>query len=183
MNTNTEIMILVGLLAIAGLAILLFRRRTTERLQSKFGPEYSRTVDEAGGRTKAAAVLQQREKRVQAFTIKALTPTERERFVQEWRGVQTQFVDDPKSAVISADQLLGVVMGTRGYPVGDFEQQSADLSVDHPLVVQNYRTAHAIAVRDAKGQAGTEDLRQAMLSYRALFDELVSDAAPARLSA
>jgi hypothetical protein len=156
---------------------VFMRKRSADRLRLRFGPEYERTVEAAGGRHKAQAELQQRQKRVRSFAIKSLTSEEREPYTPLWAEVQTQFVDDPRRAVIGADQLLAEVMTRRGYPAGDFEQRSADISVDHPVVVQNYRTAHDISLRDANGEASTEDLRQAMLYYRALFRDLVGQPA------
>jgi hypothetical protein len=176
---ETTIAIILGVvivLVLIAVGYFLLRKRKTERLQSKFGPEYGRTVHEAGGETqKAEARLEQREKRVESFAVHPLAPADRERYGKKWQSVQKEFVDDPKGAIGAADELLTEVMAARGYPVGDFEQRSADLSVDHPVVVQNYRTAHKIAVSHARGQASTEDLRQAMLCYRALFDELVGE--------
>lgn len=166
---------LVLLLAVIAMAIVLMQRRRTNKLRSRFGPEYTRTVEAAGNPRKAEAALLDREKRVQKYTIKPLVPGDRERFTAAWRKVQAEFVDDPKGSLGHADALLGDVMAARGYPVSDFEQRSADLSVDHPVVVQNYRAAHHIAVRHAKGEAGTEELRQAMIHYRSLFDELVHE--------
>ena len=171
-------MIVVGVIAapvLLAVAIVFLMRRNAERLRSRFGPEYERVVGEVGGSRKAVAQLHQRERRVQGFAIKPLTPEQRERYVPAWTEIQTQFVDDPKAAMVDVDRLLSEVMGDRGYPIGEFEQRSADLSVDHPIVVQNYRTGHDIAVRDAPGQANTEDLRQAMFCYRALFRELVGE--------
>jgi hypothetical protein len=170
------IVIGVILIVIVGIASAMFlKKHKTERLRIRFGPEYTRAVEESGGRRKAEAGLQQREKRVEGFAIRPLAASDRERYIASWRKIQTEFVDDPKKSVTQADQLLGDVMSTRGYSVGDFEQRSADISVDHPLVVENYRAAHEIAVRHASGQATTEDLRQAMIHYRTLFDELVGE--------
>jgi hypothetical protein len=178
METNTAIVLgFVAVFAFLVVAIVFMRKRSADRLRLRFGPEYERTVEAAGGRHKAQAELQHRQKRVRSFAIKSLTSEEREHYMPLWGEVQTQFVDDPKTAVIGADQLLAEVITHRGYPAGEFEQRSADLSVDHPIVVQNYRTAHDIALRDANGEASTEDLRQAMLSYRALFTELVGQSA------
>ncbi len=174
METNTAIilsvMVMVALLAVV---TVFLRKRSADRVRLRFGPEYERTVEAAGGRGKAQAELHQRQKRVRSFAIKSLTSEEREHYMPLWAEVQTQFVDDPKVAMIGADQLLAKVMTHRGYPAGDFEQRSADLSVDHPVAVQHYRTAHDIAIRDLQGEAGTEDLRQAMLCYRTLFRELI----------
>ena len=165
--------IIVGLVGIATLMILA--RRKTERLQTQFGPEYARAIEE-GGRRQGEAGLRDREKRVERFSIRPLTPNDRNRYAVSWGKVQAQFVDDPNGSVTQADALLGDVMATRGYPVGDFEQRAADISVDHPAVVENYRAGHDIAVRQRRGEAGTEDLRQAMIHYRTLFDELVGGA-------
>jgi hypothetical protein len=160
------------LIAVAIIAWAVSRRRT-ERLRAQFGPEYDRTVAQVGGRSKAEARLTERSERVHKLAIRPLTSAERDRFADEWSRVQTHFVDAPAGAVAEADQLLGDVMATCGYPVGDFEQRAADISVDHPVVVQNYRAAHNIALRHASGQASTEELRRAMIHYRALFDDLV----------
>ena len=162
--------------AVAGIGALLFlRKRRTERLRDRFGDaEYARAVQEGGNRRRGETGLEKRTKRVEAFQVRPLTPGDRARFLESWRGVQVRFVDSPAGAVTEADQLLGDVMSTRGYPVSDFEQRAADISVDHPLVLRNYRAAHDIALRQKKGQANTEDLRQAMVHYRTLFDELVS---------
>ncbi|MGB7281631.1 MAG: hypothetical protein WBE13_05145 [Candidatus Acidiferrum sp.] len=178
------IIISVIFIAIVGIAAWTYlRKHKTERLRTRFGPEYARAVEESGGRRKGEAGLQQREKRVEAFAIRPLAASDRERYIASWRKVQAEFVDNPKSSVTQADQLLGDVMSTRGYSVSDFEQRSADISVDHPLVVENYRAAHEIAVRHASGQANTEDLRQAMIHYRTLFDELVGEPEMARAKA
>ena len=177
MNTTTVILIsvLIGI-AILGVAALIFlRKRRTEGLRTQFGPEYARALKESGDRRHAEAGLEERKKRVEHFKLRPLTPTDRARFTESWRRVQARFVDDPKAAVTESDQLLGDVMSTRGYPVSDFDQRAADISVDHPLVLENYRTAHEIALRQTKGQASTEDLRQAMVHYRTLFEELVSE--------
>ncbi len=163
--------IVVILLAIG--AFIFLRRRRTSGLRARFGPEYDRTLEKSGDRRLAEANLQAREKRVERFQIRPLAPGDRARFVESWRRVQSRFVDDPKGAITEADQLLGDVMSMRGYPVTDFEQRAADISVDHPVVVENYRAGHDIAMRHSKGQASTEDLRQAIIHYRTLFEELV----------
>ena len=183
-RTALIIIFSVILIGLAGIAALVFlRKRKTKRLRTRFGPEYARSVQESGSRREGEAGLQEREKRVEGFAIRPLAPTDRERYIASWRKVQAQFVDDPKSSVTEADRLLGDVMSTRGYSVSDFEQRSADISVNYPLVVENYRAAHEIAVRHARGQAGTEDLRQAMIHYRTLFDELVGEPEMARAKA
>jgi hypothetical protein len=171
------IIIAVVALLVAGIAILFsIRKRKTERLRTQFGgAEYNRAVKEGGSRQKAEAVLDKRADRVESFHMQPLGPGDRARFVESWRGVQARFVDGPGGALTEADQLLRDVMSTRGYPVSDFEQRAADISVDHPLVLEHYRSAHEIAVRQTQGQASTEDLRQAMIHYRALFEELVGE--------
>lgn len=166
--------IVIGVIAAAIAVWLSVRKRRTEKLRSQFGrAEYDRTVKEDGSRRHAEAGLVERNERVDSLAIRPLAPGDRARFVESWSRIQARFVDGPGGAVTEADQLLGDVMSTRGYPVGDFDQRAADISVDHPMVLQNYRTAHAIAVRQAKGLANTEDLRQAMIHYRTLFEELV----------
>jgi hypothetical protein len=176
-TTQIAIAIAVALMAVAGIAIWLFiRKRRTERLRTQFGgAEYTRAMKEGGSRRKAEAVLDQRADRVEGLHIRPLAPGDRARFVESWSRVQARFVDGPGSAVTDADQLLGDVMSTRGYPVSDFEQRAADISVDHPLVLENYRAAHQSALRQTRGQASTEDLRQAMIHYRTLFEELISE--------
>ena len=170
-------LITLVVIVVAGIAAWLFsRKRRTERLRSKFGgAEYARAVKEDGNRRHAEAGLKERAERVEGFHVRPLAPGDRTRFVESWRQIQARFVDGPAGAVTEADQLLGDVMSTRGYPVSDFEQRAADISVDHPQVMENYRTAHEIALRQTKGQAGTEDLRQAMIHYRTLFEELISE--------
>ena len=150
-------------------------RQRSAKLQERFGPEYERTVAERGDTRKAEDELTDRQKRVSKLEIKPLAADERRRFNDEWRAVQARFVDDPSAAVRDADTLVGRVMEARGYPVGDFEQRAADVSVDHPTVLEHYRAAHAVALRHAQGQASTEDLRQAMVNYRALFAELLEE--------
>jgi len=164
-------------IVVAGIATLLsLRKRRTERLRSKFGgAEYAHAVKEDSNRRHAEAGLEKRTKRVESFHVRPLAAGDRARFEDSWRRIQARFVDGPAVAVAEADQLLGDVMSTRGYPVSDFEQRAADISVDHPLVMENYRKAHEIALRQTKGQASTEDLRQAMIHYRTLFGELISE--------
>jgi len=175
--TTTELTLIIAFVVVAAIATLLFlRKRRSERLRSKFGSaEYARAIEESGNRRHAEAGLEKRTERVESFHVRPITPGDRARFADSWRRIQARFVDGPSSAVAEADQLLGDVMSTRGYPVSDFEQRAADISVDHPLVMENYRAAHEIALRQVKGKASTEDLRQAMIHYRALFDELVSE--------
>jgi hypothetical protein len=168
--------IVLVVILVAGLAALVyFRKRRTGRLRSHFGgDEYARAVKKGGNWRHAEADLDQRATRVESFHVQPLAPADRARFEDSWTKVQARFVDSPAGAVAEADQLLGDVMSARGYPVSDFEQRAADISVDHPVLVSNYRTAHEIALRQAKGQSSTEDLRQAMIHYRTLFEELVS---------
>jgi hypothetical protein len=179
--STTEIVLIAALAVVLAAVITVFvlqRKRRTERLRTQFGSaEYARALDQGGDRRKAEAALEERAQRVEAFHVRPLTAGDRERFVESWRGVQARFVDAPAGAVSEADQLLGDVMSTRGYPVADFEQRAADISVDHPVVLQNYRTAHEIALRQGGGKATTEDLRQAMVHYRTLFEELVHEPA------
>jgi len=174
--TPTQIAIIVAVVVvIIGVLVYFLQRRRSERLREHFGPEYDRAVAERGGRRPAEAVLEQRTERVKKFHIRPLTAEDKDRFTEQWDRVQAHFVDAPAGAVAEADQLLGDIMATCGYPMGDFEQRAADISVDHPVVTQNYRSAHEIALRQAKGQASTEDLRRAMIHYRSLFDDLVNE--------
>ena len=165
----------VVILIIAGAAWLYMRKRrsTTADLRKKFGPEYDRAVLVHGAGRKAESKLEDREKRVDKLNLRDLDSTEHERFSKRWESVQSRFVDSPKGAVAEADDLVSSVMKARGYPVSDFDQRAADMSVDHPRLVENYRSAHAIALRVGKDQATTEELRTAMIHYRSLFEELV----------
>src|ERR1051325_7995458 len=166
----------VGLIIAAIAAWISLRKRRTERLRTQFGgSEYDRAVKEDGSRRLAEAGVNERTARGGSLNIPPIAQGDRSRFLELWRQVEARFVDGPGGAVTEADQLLGDVMSTRGYPVSDFEQRAADISVDHPLVLDNYRTAHDIALRQTKGQANTEDLRQAMIHYRTLFEELVGE--------
>jgi sensor domain CHASE-containing protein len=178
--STTQIIIAIAvavIVVVAGISIWLsIRKRRTEKLRSQFGgAEYTRAVKEGGSKRQAEAVLDKRVERVEALHVHPLAAGDRARFVESWARVQARFVDSPGSAVMDADQLLGDVMSTRGYPMSDFEQRAADISVDHPLVLDNYRAAHQGALRQTPGEASTEDLRQAMLHYRTLFEELVNE--------
>jgi hypothetical protein len=178
MNTiPTHWIIAVGVLALAAIALAAWlssqRKKQSQRLQQRFGPEYDRAVTELGGRAKAESVLKAREKRVEGLDIVALSPADAERFSQAWIALQGRFVDNPKATVVQADQLVRELMSKRGYPMGDFELRAADISVDHPGVVETYRAAQAVAVRNERGEADTEALRKAIVHYRALFDELL----------
>jgi len=176
-STQIGIAIAVVVVIVAACIGIWFsiRKRRTEKLRTQFGSaEYTRAVNEGGSQRKAEAALDKRAERVEALHIRPLAPADRARFVDSWTRVQARFVDSPGGAVTDADQLLGDVMSTRGYPMSDFEQRAADISVDHPLVLDNYRAAHQAALRQTRGQASTEDLRQAMIHYRTLFEELVA---------
>jgi hypothetical protein len=174
MDQTIIIAVLVAAVLILG-GMLLFQQRRSKQLRSRFGPEYEREVRMSGNRRKAEAELLDREKRVQSLSIRPLSDPDRDRFIDDWRRVQAEFVDDPQESIARADALIGEVMSTRGYPVSNFDQIAADVSVDHPAVVQHYRAGHSIAVRHERGEASTEDLRQAMIHYRELFAELVTD--------
>jgi hypothetical protein len=168
-----SIVALVVIIAVVVAILVRERRKKTERLRARFGSEYERTVLERGSERNAEAALAAREERVESLKIHDLAPAERVRFLSEWQVVQSRFVDHPRGAVIEADELVASLMNARGYPVADFEQRAADISVNHPRVVENYRSAHAIAQRPTSTEITTEDMRTAMLQYRALFDELL----------
>lgn len=169
------IVIGVGAAVAVGLAALVLQRERSRRLQETFGPEYRRAVTERGDKRAAESELRERQEAREGLEITPLPARLREQYGQEWRRVQSSFVDNPSGAVAEADRLVGDVMRQRGYPVDDFERQAALVSVDHPEVVANYREGHAIFLSFDRGDAGTEDLRQAMRHYRALFDELLAD--------
>lgn len=176
LTTSQTVAIIVVVLILAAVVIIAVQKSRTARLRKKFGEaEYERTIAERGDKSRAEALLEQRTKRVSSFHLRTLSATDRSRFQEAWAAVQARFVDGPAGAVTEADQLLGDVMAARGYPVSDFETRAADISVDHPTVVQNYRAGHDIAVRHQRGQASTEDLRRAMIHYRALFEDLVGE--------
>ena len=177
--------ILAGVLIAAVIAVIAWsyaqnKRRQSRRLQQRFGPEYEHTVNEFGDRAKAEAELAAREKRVERLNVTQLTPADAARFAQAWNALQARFVDDPKAAVAQADRLVHELMTKRGYPMGDFERRAADISVDYPEVVANYRAARAVALRDERGQPSTEELRKAVVHYRALFQELLEVSPSAR---
>ena len=181
MNTNTIVIFagaLVVILIALGLILLSWRRRS-QRLQEQFGPEYKHAVRKYGDARKAEAELAAREKRVRKLEIRPLTQEEQSRFAEVWRKTQARFVDEPSKAVGEADGLIKEVMQTRGYPMEEFDQRAADVSVDHPKVVTNYRAGREIAARNKSGEATTEDLRRAMVLYRSLFEELMEVAEPA----
>jgi hypothetical protein len=170
------ILVAVGVVIIALALVLAIRsanRRRTERLRERFGPEYERTVDHFGQQRAAEKELTARERKRHKLDIVPLSRDARENYAASWRNVQTAFVDDPASAVRDADKLVAQVMRERGYPIDDFDQRAADISVDHPHVAENYRTAHMIFLSQEKASVGTEAQREALVHYRALFDELL----------
>jgi FtsZ-interacting cell division protein ZipA len=169
-------LIVIGVVVLVALVVWqALRSRRSRTLQDRFGPEYDRTLERADGKRDAEADLAERAKRRDELDIRPLTPAARDRYLEEWRSVQVRFVDDPSGAVGQADTLIQSVMRDRGYPVDDFEQRAADISVDHPNVVENYRAGHRLS------NGGTEEQRQAMVHYRGLFEELVDDGADTAL--
>jgi FtsZ-interacting cell division protein ZipA len=173
MDTGLLVAILIVLAVLVVLALFLSRQRRSRKLKEQFGPEYDRTVAEAGDRKEAEARLQERTERRQQLDIVPLDPADRDRYVEAWRQTQARFVDEPAEATREADRLVTEVMRQRGYPIDDFEQRAADISVDHPQVVDDYRAAQAIASANERSEASTEDLRQALVHYRSLFEELL----------
>jgi hypothetical protein len=181
--TNTFILAIILLVLVAGaIAWLVMQKQRSANLKRRFGPEYDRAVKEYGSRTKAEAELKKREQRVAGLKIIPVTATEAARFSNAWSSLQGRFVDDPKGVVAEADLLVRELMLKRGYPMGDFELRAADVSVDHPGVVKNYRAAQTIAARNARAEADTEELRTAVVHYRVLFDELLG-VVPAKVAA
>jgi hypothetical protein len=178
MNLIATLAIVLLLLVIAG--ALLTRRRRSRKLAERFGPEYAHTVGALGSRGKAEAELREREKRVAGLHIVPLLPQDAARFRESWNSLQARFIDNPQGALAEADLLVRDLMQKRGYPMGDFERNAADVSVDHPRVVEHYRAAHGLALRDREGRASTEDLRQAVVHYRALFADLLEVVPPQR---
>jgi hypothetical protein len=171
---------IVVVAAVVIVAVVMWRAlvaRRTRSLREGFGPEYDRTRTAVGDKRKAEAELAARRERREHLDIRPLPAEARKRYARQWDAVQTQFVDSPPAAIAAADGLVNAVMADRGYPIHDFEQRAGDVSVDHPAVVENYRRAHAISLRSTRGEATTEDLRQAMQNYRSLFEELLSDSA------
>jgi len=173
---DSQTLMIVGVGVVVLLLVLAIwaftSRRQRVNLRERFGPEYERTAA-AVGEKRAESLLRERAERVSHFKLHTLTPEQANAFSREWRRIQSRFVDDPEGAVGEADQLVTQVMTARGYPLEDFERRAADLSVDHPVVVQNYRTARELALRRQRGEAGTEEMRQAVVNYRALVDELL----------
>ena len=175
MNTTYIIILVVLVLVIIGviLGLVFARRRRSEQLHDKFGPEYDHTVQTMGDEKKAQTELNERQKHVEALDIRPLSVSERERYRADWTAVQSKFVDDPEQAIVDADRLIIEVMQLRAYPVSNFEQRAADISVNYPALVSNYRAAREIAIKNEQHLANTEELRQAMIYYRSLFEELL----------
>jgi hypothetical protein len=172
------VIIVAALLVIGFVAWTLGTKLRTDRLQRRFGPEYERTIEQAESRREAESELSARMKRRRELEIQPVSPETAERYTVEWRDVQARFVDQPSEAVKDADRLVTRLMQERGYPTDDFEQQAADVSVDHPNVVDNYRGAHTVWLSNEQGKAETEDLRRAMVHYRSLFEELLERETP-----
>ena len=191
LNTPTLIAVaVVAVILVAFAAWLAYGSLQTKRLKQRFGPEYDAVLKRTGSKARAEAELKRRQKRVDRFEIVPLVPAEAARFSQAWTRLQSSFVDDPKGVLIEADRLVRELLARRGYPVADFELRAADISVDHPVVVNNYRAAQRIVSMDQRGEASTEDLRKAVVHFRALFDELLGTPAtgdratpPAKLAA
>ena len=174
LNTQTlAIIIAVAVILVAAVGWLVYSKQQSKRLEQRFGPEYDAAVKRLGSKSKAEAELKRREKRVSSFEIVPLAPAEVTRFAQAWARLQGSFVDDPKGVLLEADRLVRELLLKRGYPVADFELRAADISVDHPIVVNNYRAAQRIVSLDQRGEATTEDLRKAVVHFRALFDDLL----------
>ena len=175
---QSTLLIIVAVVAVVVIALIVWgamRKRRTDRLRDQFGDEYDRTVEQRGKKAEAEAALEERAERVEKLNIRPLTPEERDGFSREWRDVKALFVDSPVEAVHHADRLLGTIMKTRGYPMADFDRRYEDLTVDHGEVARHYREGHDIVTRHQNGKASTEDLRQAMIHFEALFDDLVNE--------
>jgi hypothetical protein len=174
MDTTLTIMLVIVAMIVGGAVVWFLQQQRSRHLRERFGPEYEKARAEAGDDVRRAeAALAARERRVEKLNIRALTTAEAARFNEVWRHIQTLFVDDPPGAISEADQLVNEVMTAKGFPMADFHQRSADISVDHPTVVEHYREARAIAERNAANTASTEDLRQAVIHYRVLFEDLL----------
>ena len=177
MNENILLVIFAVIVLLIAVGIwMTIRKRRTDHLRDRFGDEYDRTLDNAGDRTKAERALEERENRVDALEIRRLTADEHTRFATEWRDVKSVFVDSPVEAVLHADRMVATMMKTVGYPMADFDRRYEDLTVNHGDVARHYREGHAIVDRHNDGSASTEDMRQGMKHYEALFDHLVADA-------
>lgn len=179
MDNTTLIITVIAVVVVLGLimALVFSRRQRTKRFKNNFGAEYDRTVKSAGNEKKAQAELDDRQKHVDSMNIRPLSISERERYQSEWKTIQAKFVDEPGQATIEADHLIMEVMKARAYPVSDFEQRAADISVNYPSLVTNYRAAREIAIKNEQKSANTEELRHALIHYRSLFDELLKEEA------
>ena len=175
------IVIAVAAAILVAAVALGVRAGRSRRLRDAFGPEYDRTVDQAGSRSEAEAELRERQRRREQLELRRLSAEARDGYLEQWRSTQERFVDDPRVATMEADRLVLGVMRERGYPVDDFDRRAADISVDYPALVGSYRSAHEVVVRQSTGEATTEDLRRAMRHYRALFDELLETDSAERL--
>jgi FtsZ-interacting cell division protein ZipA len=171
------LIVVAAVIVVAVLGWWASRRRRTKDLQATFGSEYDRTVAQTDDRRAAESELDERRARREKLDIRPLSSADRERYGASWQRIQNRFVDEPASSLDEADRLVIEVMRTRGYPMDDFEQRSADISVDYPALVQNYRAAHGISLASANGRASTEDLRQGLVYYRSLFEELLDASA------
>ena len=182
MDQRTAVVfVAIAIALLVGISLWLYlRHRRSRGLRERFGPEYDRVVRHEGGVRRGEGVLEFREKKREKLHIRPLTTASRNDYANRWNNVQAQFVDDPEGSVAKADSLVSEVMEARGYPVADFAERAEVISVDHPVVVENYRAAHAIAMSRGRGQATTESLRKAMVHYRALFDDLLRDTLPER---
>lgn len=176
-SANTQTWIILGAVVVLGLIVYsvwsFYQKKRSHGLKERFGPEYGRTVEQLGSQSRAETELNARAKRVAGFDLLPLEPAEAARFSAAWLALQSRFIDDPKGVLMQADRLVRELMSKRGYPVGDFEHRAADISVDHPLVVEHFRAAQAIGTRNERDEADTEELRKAVVHYRALFDELL----------
>jgi hypothetical protein len=178
--STTELIAIILVVAVAGVAVWMYTNRRRAHLKAHFGPEYDHLVQETGSPRRAESLLASRQARVERYDIHPLAPEQQSRFAGAWQRVQALFVDDPAAAIVDADMLVTDLMQTRGYPMADFDRRAEDLSVDHPHVVRNYRAAHAIALRHADGGVSTEELRQGLVHYRALFEDLLEAREPER---
>ena len=181
MDTRMIIVVIAVVVAAVLLAFFFYtRRRRSLQLRERFGPEYERIVREHGSTGRAEAELEKRVKRVEHLHLQPLSQSARRSYLDRWMEIQRRFVDDPKGAVFAADELITEVMNAEGYPVADFDQRAADISVEHPLLVSNYRVAHDITLRERGGAASTEDLRKAIVHYRFLFEQLIESESEGR---
>ena len=175
---NEQILFVMGGLLIVGLIIayvvaVVLPRRRSRKLREEFGPEYEHTIQQYGDRARAEADLKMRKKRVSSLRLRSLAEDERARYLRDWQRIQARFVDEPSASILEADLLVADVMRARGYPVGDFDTQAGDLSVSYPALAENYRSAHAVFLRNERGHANTEELRQAVVFYRGVFSEIL----------